>query len=428
MRKILVFFCIVLIALFVFTGCKKTNEPSTETQATSETEVTDVTEELTLFDLVKKSPMSGWNSKKLYACADGSSLYTYANKRETSYNSICEFFKSNGFSVYSVTSKVGNLSCTMTRESQMVHVYYYSAISELNVVLSETAAVELPPQNSDFSGGEVTTTVTQIMESDRLNGMGYIIQLSDGSFIIYDGGFPNRARALLDTMTQMKKGSGKIKVRAWVLTHSHADHYSAFNVFANNYASKVELERVIVSPVLDAPNPANRSDQDYLTTDFLNDVARFNGAVVTYVHSGMEFNFCDLKMEILLTADDVCKNNNTTIGFNDTSIVSRLYTDDYSMLILGDSGKIPTEYLKDIYGEYLKSDVCQASHHGGDDVQLSFYETVKASIMFYPCNKELYDTGASKEVREALAQKEYTKEILISGIEQYTINWGYIPE
>ena len=135
MRKMLVFFCIVLIALFVFTSCKKTNEPSTVTQATSETEVTDVTdvtEDLTLFDLVKKSPMSEWNSKKVYACADGSSLYTYANKRETSYNSICEFFKSNGFSVYSVTSKVGNLSCTMTRESQMVHVYYYSAISELD--------------------------------------------------------------------------------------------------------------------------------------------------------------------------------------------------------------------------------------------------------------------------------------------------------
>ena len=69
--------------------------------------------------------------------------------------------------------------------------------------------------------------------------------------------------------------------------------------------------------------------------------------------------------------------------------------------------------------------MCQISHHGVEDVPLHFYERVKASILFYPCNLWLYDqTERHWDVRKALEERDYTKEILIAGLGQYTRPWG----
>ena len=81
--------------------------------------------------------------------------------------------------------------------------------------------------------------------------------------------------------------------------------------------------------------------------------------------------------------------------------------------------------MHEIYGSYLKSDVCQVSHHGVEDVPLSFYEEVKASILYYPCNIWLYDLqDRNDDVRIALENRDYTKEILIAGCGEYKRAWG----
>lgn len=60
-----------------------------------------------------------------------------------------------------------------------------------------------------------------------------------------------------------------------------------------------------------------------------------------------------------------------------------------------------------------------------EDVPLSFYEEVKASILYYPCNIRLYDqTERHFDVRTALEERDYTKEILIAGCGQYKLAWG----
>ena len=80
--------------------------------------------------------------------------------------------------------------------------------------------------------------------------------------------------------------------------------------------------------------------------------------------------------------------------------------------------------MTETYGDYLQSDICQVSHHGVEDVPLEFYELVQASILYYPCNKWLYDqTERHYDVRMALEQRSYTKEILIAGVGQFTRTW-----
>ena len=96
------------------------------------------------------------------------------------------------------------------------------------------------------------------------------------------------------------------------------------------------------------------------------------------------------------------------------------------MLFLGDIGKEGTDLMTAMYGaEYLKSNICQISHHGVEDVPLEFYEIVQSAILYYPCNLYLYNqTERHYEVRKALEERSYTKEILIAGLGQYTREWG----
>ena len=69
--------------------------------------------------------------------------------------------------------------------------------------------------------------------------------------------------------------------------------------------------------------------------------------------------------------------------------------------------------------------MCQISHHGVENVPLSFYEYVKAPILFYPCNYDLYvQTQRHWDVRSAMEEWPCTKEILISGLGQYVRAWG----
>jgi hypothetical protein len=62
-----------------------------------------------------------------------------------------------------------------------------------------------------------------------------------------------------------------------------------------------------------------------------------------------------------------------------------------------------------------------------EDVPLSFYEYVSASILFYPCDLWLYDqTDRHWEERQAMEDWACTKEILIAGLNRYTRAWGTV--
>jgi glyoxylase-like metal-dependent hydrolase (beta-lactamase superfamily II) len=90
------------------------------------------------------------------------------------------------------------------------------------------------------------------LESDKgtkINGMGYVIRLADGSFIVYDGGYTKRLPELWNVLTTLNGGEEGIVIRAWLLTHAHGDHYAAFRAFAPLYADNVTLETVMISPV-----------------------------------------------------------------------------------------------------------------------------------------------------------------------------------
>ena len=365
-----------------------------------------------------------------YAGDDNSMLYTFENKNAADFEAACKYYTDNGYTVYRATEKVDNRFTTFTKGTAMAHVYWFKELSELNIVISDTAAYYLPPVNPAVTDGDVECTIVQLEDSTHVNGMSYVIQLKDGSYIVYDGSYSSQARLLLQYLKDNHKGEGKPLIRAWVMTHSHNDHYPAFSQIARRWADQIQVEYVLVNPLNEEEFELDEEEL-YLSTTFREDVARFSGTKLVYVHTGMEFVFCNLTMEVLWTPDDLYKNitnrtlANRDINFNNTSIVTRLYDADYNTLFTADIGKRGTDMMVTVYGDYLKSDACQVAHHGVEDVPFSFYDIVRAPLLFYPCDYDLYDNNTRHlTVRLKIEQTDYTKEILIQGLGRYIRAWG----
>ena len=364
----------------------------------------------------------------VYDCDDGSVLHNYTGKTADDFATVCAYYTEKGFKVYSSHTMAENTATTFVGDGPMAHVYWLKAKGELNIVLSDTAANSLPPMTPAVTDGEYECSIVQLKDNTNVNGMSYVIQLKDGSYIVYDGSYVGQARKLQQYLIANYKGEGKPVVRAWVLTHSHNDHYPTFQAFATNsrYMNMVTVEYVIYSPLNEENYTLNDENNDpYFSTQLYEDVKGMKGAKLVFAHTGMLFNFCNLNMEILMAPETLYKDTSDVGNFNDTSIVTRLFDDDYNALFLGDIAIKGSTYMHEIYGSYLKSDVCQVSHHGVEDVPLSFYEEVKASILYYPCNIWLYDLqDRNDDVRIALENRDYTKEILIAGCGEYKRAWG----
>lgn len=363
-----------------------------------------------------------------YKCDDGSVLYTFKGKTAEDFDVVSKYYKDKGLAVYSNTVKERNRFATLVGDGPMAHIYWLKDNGELNIVFSETAANTLPPAVPSVTDGDFECSVFQLMDNENVNGMAYIIQLKDGSYIIYDGSYSSQANVIREYLEDNRKGEGKPVVRAWVLTHSHSDHFPSFQTFCRELSDTATVEHVIYSPLNDQNFTMSEDNQGYFSGEkFQEDVANLKGVKLVYAHTGMEFTFCNLKLEVLMTPETLFKESADYGNFNNTSVVTRLYDESYGALFLGDMAKLGADRMMSVYGDYLKSDICQVSHHGVEDTPLPFYETVQASILYYPCNIYLYNqTERHYDVRMALEKRDYTKEILIAGCGAYKRAWGTV--
>jgi hypothetical protein len=168
----------------------------------------------------------------VYACDDGSILHSFSGKTAEDYAAACAYYTGKDFRVYSSMEQGENKATTFVGQSVMAHVYWLKHSGELSIILSDTAADTLPPATPAVTDGDYECTVAQMKDTQNFIGMGYVIQLKDGSFIVYDGSYSNQLQNLMRYITSAYKGDGKPVIRAWLLTHSHNDHYPSFEAFA----------------------------------------------------------------------------------------------------------------------------------------------------------------------------------------------------
>ena len=242
------------------------------------------------------------------------------------------------------------------------------------------------------------------------NGMGYLLILPDGRYLVYDGGYRVDAPALYRFLKEHNKREGEVPViAAWIFTHSHADHYGAFRALAENYAEQLVIEAAIFNPILPEMLPRGNGYNPYLAEELQCDLARFGDVKCYRPHTGQVLYFGETPLEILYTHEHYLPG--TMPFMNDSSIVSRITLCGQTILFTADCERTTTDLLCDLYSTALQSDILQVNHHGYSGGTTEFYQKVAPKFSLWPTNDPTFSlrvTGVKYQfIGNALNSNKY---------------------
>ena len=406
-------------------------ETATETESESESEIESETNEsevdamnpidITEFNVTPALPEASAN--KRYTAGDGSLMLQYNNMKKDAYLATCSYYLSEGYTAYSKNTVGEACSLVLTRGDELCTVFYSGSSSELYLTTSSLA--DTLPQVGEEYEKVCEVSVTQHY-SEKINGMGYVVRLEDGSLIIYDGGYDTDADDLYAIICEMSPFD-RPHIRAWILTHSHGDHCTAFSVIAQKYAQNIDLDTLIYAPVNSLAESGEKNGYDYFDNSLPGHVAMFDRAVLCPVHTGMSFNMAGVTLEVLLT-NEYIGNNKVINDLNEASTITRIVSDDGSVLFTGDIGVAGCDWMVSAYGDALKSDMIQVSHHGCETATAEFYDKVAAPVLFWPCNENLFGQYRGELVKQHLIEAEYSVEHILHGYGTVTRVLSYKPQ
>lgn len=243
--------------------------------------------------------------RKTYEGAFGSALTYVSAQTPADFQKHCADLESQGYKRYFSSSIKGNEYVTYKKDGKFLHTYFTAYAGEIRTIKDNFSTANFSVQAQSYT--KVTdTAVVQLIHNytDGSWGMGYLIVLEDGRFVIIDGslkGDGTNANRLYNLMKMLnKRADGNIVIAAWILTHDHPDHYSVFQDFAGRYNTKVTLEQVLV-------NTQGENVGGYLPTTFASDVKKFGSSVSVWLPQvGQSFYLANARFEILHTVYTVC--------------------------------------------------------------------------------------------------------------------------
>ena len=199
--------------------------------------------------------------------------------------------------------------------------------------------------------------------SNPMNGMCYIYKLSDGSAVIIDGGHMSNADNLYAALQKLdikKDQYGRFNITAWIFTHGHGDHYSAFFNFAAKYHADTHISYIMHSFPTDE-NILSPADCD--VSAFVKHIRNhYPDAIHVTPHAGLKYHFGNLTLDMLYTPDLMYP----TIQYsNDTSLIFIADCNGARVLYMGDAGDAAAQTAWEEYeSNAFDADIVQITHHG----------------------------------------------------------------
>ena len=327
------------------------------------------------------------------------------------------------------------LYAALQNEGQGLFLTYFSQTRELFLALEEECHYFeyedpiLPPR--------VTPQITQVMLEDF--GMSYVIRLSDGRFIVIDGGhdFEPHRDSLLQTLLDASPDEKPV-IAAWILSHPHSDHFHCMIGFMDAYAERVKVEKfMLLFPEADdfahypklATMDARIGDTSGVTNiPLMWKQIQKSGAAVYTPHTGQRYLIGDATCEILACMEDTlhCSQN-----INASSLVIRMELGGQVILWATDAS-FEWARLPERYGAYLKADILQVPHHGfqsgNPKSEIKGYDLIAPRVCFLPVSDyNAYTVFCTyRPSANYLMQMDCVEEI-ITGTPQRTVNLPYQP-
>lgn len=318
----------------------------------------------------------------------GSTIYiSKASATSSIFQKYVAAVKNAGFTAYSTNKLHTNEFATFVTKSQIVSVMFFEPKKVIKVVVDPRSTFGLPGLKSENSYTS-TTKATEFVQlgmkqvsGSSENGMGYLVKLSNGKFVIVDAGFAwdsggggNSAKFLIDTMKKMQGNSNKPVIAAYIVTHIHTDHAGGIMGLANSYKTSVTIEKFIYNQPSDKQMNAV-SNMSSRKSWVPNAISKLKSAgslqSVIKAHPGMQLFLGELTITIMGTIDLIEDSSYTKMkNGNDSSVVSMFQIYETKFLLTGDAEPQESKIIRDIYGgikktdSVLRADFIQVAHHG----------------------------------------------------------------
>ncbi|MBO5379077.1 MAG: MBL fold metallo-hydrolase [Clostridia bacterium] len=318
----------------------------------------------------------------------------------------------------------------------LMNAVYTSAEGKATVSMETVTA--LPENMTQPSFEKVTDpSITQIkLEASVAEGMSYVIELSDGTFFIIDGGWcdtnEKEADKLYDTLAALA-GERDIVIAGWIFTHCHGDHIGTFNLFVEKYHDSVTIKQLLYN--FPSDEDISNSGSSYMLDSSKQRYGNFKYVISTYLgdteyvklHSGYKFYYADAEIEILQTLEDLYPQTVANYDFNSSSTIFTVKIAGQKMLFTGDVSDVGASRLNRVYGASLKSDFLQVAHHGLNNggTMKTLYLNVDPTYVLYPAPLSWFESNSGASANFFLQTESKTvKQVFVSGAQTVKL---YLP-
>ncbi len=334
-----------------------------------------------------------FHGDRIIEAGDGCVRHIFEKQTKNDFEALLKSLTAKGMAEVQRHEVGENLFATFICEEGQIALSYFHYNHTLSLVTDPLCGRAAPPLTVTDCEKLTVPKIGYLglgspTASGEGNGMGFVLTLSDGSFMIYDGGYYEDADGLLAYLDEHNVRVEKPRVAAWVLTHSHGDHFFAMEEISRKYTDRLTVEQFIVN----ARDRAFEHEQydGYLGEKFAKEtLPLFVGATLVRPHTGQLLYYRDAAIEILSTQEEILPSHFRWL--NETSLVSRVYLGGNSILFPVDAELGVDVMIPAMYGDALKSDFLQETHHAFSGGSYVFYDLVQPKVVFWTCNEAKFE-------------------------------------
>lgn len=341
----------------------------------------------------------------------GCELILFNNCTKADYDAQCALLENSGFSLFDENNIKENCHRTY-RKNITAHIYYCESENKLRIVADPC----LTPYctKPEICTNNKKTTLWQFEVDHTLIdcGMCYIIRCCDGSFFVIDSAHMysvNDDLRIIEFLKRFTNGKKPV-VAGWFFSHCHEDHVCKFLDIVEYRRNEIEIQTVYYN----FPDPDHR-DANYWGECNYAVAMRFEKVLeeakdinVVTLHTGQRFFVRNLKFTVLCTHEDIFPHSMQ--DYNNSSAVLMMEAEGSKVLFPGDASAESDKVLLRRYGDYLKCDVVQVSHHGHSGTSPEFYRLADAECALFAVTQIKFDEEYPRQEANRVAidiSKEY---------------------
>jgi len=296
--------------------------------------------------------------------------------------------------VYTATYTKDNLVVTV---SQVINLGVTYITAAQNEALSEHLFYDESYVANNKENAQTTLTMLELYDY----GNGFVFQLKNGHFVVFDGGMAEDAPNLLNYLESCTPEGEIPVIEGWFFSHGHLDHAQILDYFAEEpeNAKRIYVDGIyfnqansLVSSTYD--NSAASVEDGINFAPYYFTTSDGNRPKIYRTQIGQRYYFNDLTMDVLFTQEQMVLDNYLE-GYNASSTWLMVELEGQKLLFGADGGRGAMQRVIRIYSQrYLEADVFQALHHSSDTWNL-FTDYAKCKTVLVP-RRELKDSEANK--------------------------------